>query len=179
MVAIATMSIVVAVIVAAAIAMAALVVATVLLVLVLLVFLCNGSKNLSAQDLLVTVLGIVVGWGALPVALALPISKLVSHTQSFHSSSNLGGDWGLVLPVAVNSKVLLATATKSMPLLTLPMGGPEVYFLRVFSALLGWDAAAGLIVPPAVTVATNMAPSAVGMYCFRFSPKLTLSCLPL
>ena len=61
MVAIATMSIVVAVIVAAAIVMAVLVVATVLLVLLLFAFLCDDSKDLNAQDLLMTVLEILAG----------------------------------------------------------------------------------------------------------------------
>ena len=70
--------------------MTALVVATIIFVLLPLAFVCDGSTDLSVQDLLITVLEILVGWGASPVAFALPISKPVSRTQTFHDSSNLG-----------------------------------------------------------------------------------------
>ena len=69
-----------------------------------------------------TVLEILVGWVASPVVFVLPISKPVSLTQSFHGSSNLGGNWELVLPVAVNVKILLAAVTKAIAPLDLAYG---------------------------------------------------------
>ena len=122
MVAIATISIVVAVIVDAAIAMVALVVVIMVLLVLLLTLLHDGSKDLGAQDLLMLIVEILVGWGVLPVASALPISKPVSLTQSFHGRSDLGGNYGLALIVAVSREVLLAAATKTINPLDLARG---------------------------------------------------------
>ena len=115
-------SIVAAAIVTASIATAALVVATAHLVLLLLVFLHNGSKDLSVQDLLMSVPEVLVVWGVLPVSFALPITKPVSLTQRVPGSSNIGGDYAIVLLHAVNGEVLLVSAAKAISPLGLVNG---------------------------------------------------------
>ena len=109
-----------------------LVVATAFLFLLLIVFLRDGTKDLSAQDLLMGVPEVLVVRDALPVAFALPITKPVSVTQSVHGSSNIGGDYGIVLLGAVSDEVLVADTAKAIAPLDLANGWAQGVSLESF-----------------------------------------------
>jgi len=85
----------------------------------LFAFLRDDSEDLSTENLLMGILEVLEMRSASPVALTPPVTNPVPVTNNVDGSSNLGGDHGIMLLVAVHSKMFIATTAKTIASLDL------------------------------------------------------------